>query len=137
MAKHITDRPHLIAKRARSPKDRLSHFIRPKVSLWRGKRILGTHPCGKCSVCPLLSSTQEFVNPPDNKQIVLREFMNCPTRHVTYGIICSCPKGVGWTKVLRAPEENSATSLHHIISDKGPREKQKAHSSGTAFPTGT
>lgn len=94
MAKHIPRQPRLIARRARSLRDRLSHshFTRPTTSLNRGEKQTGTYPCGDCSVCQFMLSKRSFENPENNREIYLKDFVNCRTRNVVYGLMCNCPK---------------------------------------------
>lgn len=92
--KHIPARPQLVARRAKNLRDYLSHshFERPTTSLGRGVRLIGTYPCGNCSICHTLIAKNSFTNPSDSREIALKEYINCRTRNVIYGLRCGCPK---------------------------------------------
>ncbi|XP_071972647.1 uncharacterized protein [Engystomops pustulosus] len=90
----ISEKPTLIAKRARNLKDSLSnsHFKRPTRPLGRGSKLNGSYPCGSCSVCPLLPASREFMHPTSAKKFPLRNYINCRSRNVVYALICLCRK---------------------------------------------
>lgn len=94
VAAFIPDRPRLAARRARNLRDVLtkSHFTHPQVRLNQGMKLLGTFPCGDCNICPYMLTDKMFNNPTDGRTIHLRDYVNCRTRFVTYGLLCSCPK---------------------------------------------
>lgn len=76
----------------------LDFFLQPFIlqlgsyTLGRGMKLLGSHPCRRCSVCPLIGSKKEFVNPSDGERIVLQDYVNCRSRNVIYALMCDCPK---------------------------------------------
>lgn len=93
-ASFIPEKPQLMATRGRNIKDCVikSHFTCPQVSLGRGTELCGMFPCAVCSTCPVSLTKAEFVNPTEDQIIKLRDDVNCRSRHVVYGFLCSCPK---------------------------------------------
>lgn len=86
--------PLLTARRAPNLGDRLmhSHFTRPKVKLNRGTKIVGSYPCGECNICPNMSPTKIFKNPQGGREHLLKNYINCRTKNVIYGLICPCKR---------------------------------------------
>lgn len=69
--------------------------------LGRETRLSGSHPCGGCSICPFMVPTSTFVNPATWDSVPLHNYINCKTKIVIYGLVCSCPKlYVGQTSQL-------------------------------------
>lgn len=69
-----------------------SHFTRPKVKLNRGTKIVGSYPCGECNICPNMGPTKIFKNPQGGREHPLKNYINCRTKNVIYGLICPCKR---------------------------------------------
>ncbi|XP_071984330.1 uncharacterized protein [Engystomops pustulosus] len=118
---HITAKPRMIAKRARNLRDSLvqSHFQRPSQALGRGIQLTGSYPCGDCTVCPMILRGDSFQNPTNQEKITLRSYINCRSRGVIYGLICSCPKiYVGQTtQELRKRVQKHVSTINNAAQD--------------------
>ncbi|KAM4044842.1 uncharacterized protein ACNLHF_008723 [Anomaloglossus baeobatrachus] len=119
----ISAHPKLTAKRAMNLKDMLSssHFKRPTIPLGRGHKLVGSFPCGDCTICPFLvadSCVRIGVFP---GTITTKFYSNCRSRNVVYLLICECPKlYVGQTT------QELRRRIQHHFSDIGRAQKDQA-----------
>lgn len=90
--------PLLTARRAPNLSDLItsSHFSKPCVSLGRGTRFKGSFPCGDCSICPHMEPTDKFTSPANGVSFTLRDYINCKTKQVIYGLLC-CSSQIVYT----------------------------------------
>ncbi|KAM9316646.1 laminin subunit alpha-4 [Gastrophryne carolinensis] len=101
LARWVRGGPRMTAQRAPNIRDRVcsSHFA--PVSNWLRDQnsLVGSHPCGGCSICPLMTKDKTVRNLKNGKIFHIRQFVNCKTVGVVYVLKCSCPKlYVGETK---------------------------------------
>ena len=97
------EKPIFANKRGLNLKDRLVHTrprsptTLPTTTLWGLPRVVGHHPCGRCSVCHLTTTTKELDLGLQNSWH-LRKFTNCDSTRVVYMITCPCGlKYIGMT----------------------------------------
>lgn len=63
-----------------------SHFTKPTMSTGWGHKLQGSYPCGNCTICQFMKSSDCFENSK------LYNYMNCKTRFVINCIIWTCSK---------------------------------------------
>ncbi|XP_071989586.1 uncharacterized protein [Engystomops pustulosus] len=118
----LTDKPHITARRSKNLKDALtnSHFQRPLTPLGRGTRLLGSFPCGECSVCPFVLRSECFEDQTLKRKYKIRSYINCKTKGVIYILICPCRKlYVGQTtQELRKRCQQHLSTIRTASSDQ-------------------
>lgn len=92
----LTPYPNVTYRRGNNLRDLLVHshlkVDSPSGSDWLKSSITVFFPCGGCSFCSMMPKRKLFINPVDNRTYDIRQFINCKSKGVVYGAICSCPK---------------------------------------------
>lgn len=85
--------PSVTYRRGRNFRDSFvhSHFQGPPTPpSWLTSPTVGSHPCGTCSFCEFIPKKKSFINPIDNHEYKIKDFINCKTSGVVYIAQCCC-----------------------------------------------